>query len=131
MKKLRATAHGGFTLIEVLVALAIISVALLASLRVAGIGSSSADALRAGLLAGWVAENILAEQRARGIWLPSGTQSGQIRQGGIDFTWSEDVAATPNADFQRVDVRVFAARDETHVLAHLVGFAPRAQDGVK
>lgn len=112
----------GFTLIEVLVALAIISIALLASLRVAGGATSSVGELRARLLAGWVAENLLAEQRARGVWLPLGTQAGTQRQGGIEFGWREEVVATPNSLFRRVDVRVFAPHEESHALAHLVGF---------
>lgn len=117
-----ANRHAGFTLIEVLVALAIISIALLASLRVAGAGTNSVGELRARLLAGWVAENILAEQRARGTWLPLGMQHGTEHQGGIEFTWREEVIVTPNSLFRRVDVRVFAASEEMHALAHLVGF---------
>lgn len=112
----------GFTLIEVLVALAIVSIALLASLRVAGGSTNSVGELRARLLAGWVAENILEEQRARGAWLPLGMQHGTEQQGGIAFAWREDVIATPNNSFRRVDVRVFAVPEETHALAHLVGF---------
>lgn len=114
--------HSGFTLVEVLVALSIISIALLASLRVAGGGTNSVGELRARLLAGWVAENILAEQRARGVWLPLGMQRGVESQGGIEFAWREEVTATPNPLFRRVDVRVFATSEETHALAHLVGF---------
>lgn len=121
----------GFTLIEVLVALAIISIALLASLRVTGAGINSVGELRGRLLAGWVAENVLAEQRARAAWLPLGMQRGAVRQGGIEFGWREDVVATPNPNFHRVDVRVFAAHDETRVLAHLVGFAVNAPAAVK
>jgi general secretion pathway protein I len=112
----------GFTLVEVLVALAIISIALLAALRVAGGGTNSAGELRARLLAGWVAENILAEQRARAQWPSAGIQRGTQRQGGIDFAWREEVIATPNAAFRRVDIRVFAAPEEAHSLAHLTGF---------
>lgn len=113
----------GFTLVEVLVALAIISIALIASLRVAGEGTSGAGELRARLLAGWVAENVLAEQRARSVWLPLGMQHGTERQGGIEFVWREEVIVTPNALFRRADIRVYAASEEAHVLAHLVGFA--------
>lgn len=112
----------GFTLVEVLVALAIVSIALLASLRVAGAATNSASELRARLFASWVAESLLAEQRARGIWLPVGLRRGSERQGGMDFVWREDVVATPNAAFRRVDVRVFAIADESYALAHLVGF---------
>ncbi|HEV8645560.1 MAG TPA: type II secretion system minor pseudopilin GspI [Burkholderiales bacterium] len=114
--------RGGFTLVEVLVALAIISIALLAALRVAGGGTSSVGELRARLLAGWVAENLLAEQRARGEWPSLGIQRGTQRQGGIEFAWREEAIATPNVTFRRVDIRVFAAPEEAHALAHLTGF---------
>ncbi len=69
----------GFTLVEVLVALAIVSIALLAALRAAGQGTNAAGELRLRLLAGWVAENRLAEHRARGDWLPLGIQRGTGR----------------------------------------------------
>jgi general secretion pathway protein I len=114
--------RGGFTLVEVLVALAIISIALLAALRVAGAGTTSVGDLRARLLAGWVAENVLAEQRARGDWPPPGVQRGTQPQGGIEFVWREEVITTPNVMFRRVDIRVFMAPEEAHALAHLTGF---------
>jgi general secretion pathway protein I len=117
-----ASLRGGFTLIEVLVALAIVSIALLAALRAAGQGTSNVDALRARLLAGWVAENVLAEQRARGDWPSQGLLRGTQRQGGIEFTWREEVLATPNARFRRVDIRVFEAPGEARQLSHLTGF---------
>lgn len=130
MQKLRQGRRNAFTLVEVLVALAIISIALLAALRVAGGGTSSVGELRARLLAGWVAENILAEQRARGEWPAAGILKGSQRQGGLEFSWREEVIATPNAAFRRVDIRVFAAPGEAHALAHLTGFVVRpAGDG--
>jgi general secretion pathway protein I len=118
----RRGGRGGFTLVEVLVALAIISIALLAALRVAGGGTNSAGELRARLLAGWVAENLLAEQRARGQWPSPGMQRGTQLQGGIEFSWREEVIATPNSAFRRVDIHVFKAPEEAHSLAHLTGF---------
>jgi general secretion pathway protein I len=122
MAKRCSAKRSGFTLVEVLVALAIISIALLAALRVAGSSTSGVSELRARLFAGWVAENLLAEQRARGIWLPLGIQRGTERQGGMEFTWREEVIATPNSAFRRVDVHVFAESEEEHALAHLAGF---------
>lgn len=118
----RSSRRAGFTLIEVLVALAIVSIALLAALRAAGQGTTNVDALRARLLAGWVAENVLAEQRARGDWPPLGIQRGTEREGGIEFVWREEVIATPNLRFRRVDIRVFAASEQAHQLTHLTGF---------
>ena len=112
----------GFTLVEVLVALAIIAIALLAALRAAGQSAAVTGELRARLLAGWVAENLLAEHRARGEWLPLGIQRGSEREGGVDFAWREEVVATPNAAFRRIDVFVSAAAEESGTLAHLTGF---------
>jgi general secretion pathway protein I len=109
-------------LVEVLVALAIIAVALMAALRVASQGTTNASELRARLFAGWIAENRLAEHRARGDWLPTGRQTGTQRQGGIDFAWREEVISTPNPAFRRVDVFVYGPDDSTRSLAHLIGF---------
>lgn len=116
----------GFTLVEVLVALAIVAVALLAALRTAGMGTNSVGELRSRLLAGWVAENLLAEQRVRREWPALGIQRGKSSQGGSEFAWREEVIATPNQAFRRVDVFVFAPADETHTLAHLSGFIVQA-----
>src|SRR5262249_24614615 len=111
----------GFTLIEVLIALAIIAVALLASLRVAGQGAFATGDLRARLLARWIAENRLAEHHARADWLAVRVNEGAAREGGIDFGWREEVTATPSLAFRRVDVSVYAA-GETHALVRLTGF---------
>jgi general secretion pathway protein I len=118
----RCARCAGFTLVEVLVALIIISVALMSALRAAGQGTNNVSELRSRLLAGWVAENLLAEHRARGDWLPLGMLRGAGQEGGVDFTWSEEVIATPNPSFRRVDVKVFANGDETHTMAQVAGF---------
>jgi general secretion pathway protein I len=119
----------GFTLVEVLVALAIVAIALMSALRAAGQGTNNVGELRSRLLAGWVAENLMAEHRARADWLPLGIQRGTAREGGLDFTWREDVIATPNTAFRRVDVHVFATAEELHSLAHLTGFIVNAPPG--
>lgn len=112
----------GFTLVEVLVAMAIVSIALLAALRVAALGTNQVGELHARLLAGWVATDRLAEHRARTDWLPVGVHSGTQQQGNLAFGWREEVSATPNPAFRRVDVFVYAPADQEHVLAHAAGF---------
>lgn len=112
----------GFTLIEVLVALAIVAVALMAALRSAGQGAGNVAELRSRLLAGWVAQNLLAEQRARREWSEVGTYRGKGRQGNIDFIWRKEITETRNPAFRRVDISVFAPSGESHALAGLTGF---------
>lgn len=112
----------GFTLFEVLVALAIIAIALLAAVRAAGQGTNNVSDMRARLLAGWVAQNVISEQRARGEWPPTGIQNGTMRQGGMDFSWREEIISTPNRAFRRIDISVFQEPDESRSLARMTGF---------
>jgi general secretion pathway protein I len=112
----------GFTLVEVLVAMTIVAVSLLAALRVATQGTNHVGELQARLFAGWVAADRLAEHHARGDWLPVGVLTGTQRQGQLAFGWREEVSATPNAAFRRVDIFVFTPARQTHFLAHAVGF---------
>ena len=125
----RARACRGFTLVEVLVALAIVSIALLAALRAAGQGTAAVGELRSRLLAGWVAENRLAEHRARGDWLALGIARGTQSQGGVEFAWREEVIATPNPAFRRVDVFVSSPAEESRSLARLTGFVVQPPPG--
>jgi general secretion pathway protein I len=94
----------------------------MAALRAAGQGTNAAGELRSRVLAGWVAENRLAEHRARGDWLPLGIARGTQAQGGAEFAWREEVIATPNLAFRRVDVFVSAPAEESRPLARLTGF---------
>lgn len=126
MASSRSSKRAGFTLVEVLVALAIIAIALIAALRAAGQGTNNAGELRARLFAGWVAENLLAEHRARRDWLPLGTQRGMGSEAGLQFGWREEITATPSPVFRRVDVFVFVPSAESHSLAHLTGFVTQA-----
>jgi general secretion pathway protein I len=127
----RARPRRGFTLVEVLVALAIVSIALMAALRAAGQGTAAVGELRARLLAGWVAENRLAEHRARGDWVALGIGRGTQQQGGVEFVWREEVIATPNSAFRRIDVFVSAPAEESRALARLTGFVVRPPPGSK
>ena len=112
----------GFTLVEVLVAMTIVAVSLLAALRVATQGTTHVGELQARLFAGWVAADRLAEHHARGDWLPVGELTGVQHQGSLDLGWREAVSTTPNAAFRRVDIYVFAPTQPAHFLAHSVGF---------
>ena len=129
MMRSKRTRRGGFTLVEVMIALAVVAIALLAAFRAVSQGTSSSAELRARMLAGWVAENLLAEQRARGDWLPVGIQRGNVLQAGAAFTWREEIIATPNPAFRRVDVYVYSQAEQTRPLARLTGFSVLPRTG--
>lgn len=111
----------GFTLIEVLVALTIVSVALMASLRAAGTLATGSVELRARTMAQWSAENRLAQMRIQAEWPAIGRRVFDCSQGRVALNCSEDVFPTPNAAFRRVEVSVSAEGGDRR-LVRLVGF---------
>lgn len=114
--------RGGFTLIEMLVALAILAIALAAVQRAVSGSLDNAYELKQRLLAGWVADNRLAELRALRVLPPVGETSGEETQAGIVFYWQSQVSGTPNPFVERVDIRVMASPEADHALAILVGY---------
>lgn len=116
----------GFTLIEVLVALAILAVALAAGSRASALMAGGSSALRERLLAGWVAQNRLAELHARRAWPGVGSREGEAEQGGLQLAWRETVSNTPNPAFRRVEISVGKPGDP-HRLAQLTGYVARAE----
>lgn len=109
----------GFTLVEILVALAIVAVALAAGVRASGSLTLLAQRQQDQILAQLCAENDLAAIRL-GSTLPGvGTSSQVCEQAQVPLTVVRDVLPTPNPNFRRVDVRVRPGRpgeSETNLL---------------
>ncbi len=98
----------GMTLIEVLVALAIVAITLAAGFRAAGGLTVNAQRLTDLTTAQWCAENQLTSLKLGvGNGLPSvGESDFQCRQLGRDLPGQLQVKSTPNPNFRKVDVLV-------------------------
>jgi general secretion pathway protein I len=118
---MRSTARG-FTLIEVLIALVVVSLVLAASMRAGGTMIVTQDTLRRATLAGWSAENTLAEVRLPRTFPPIGLNEAPCPQIDIAMTCVVEVRTTPNPAMRRIDVRVFDGNDRMRQLAHRVAF---------
>jgi general secretion pathway protein I len=112
----------GFTLIEVLVALSIIAVSLMAASRVALNVLNTSQDLKLKLSADWVAQNRLETHRIYDEWLPAGVLKGKEMQAGVMLDWVEEITDTPNPAFKKVVVNVYAPDHPDHSLRRLVGF---------
>ena len=112
----------GFTLVEVLVALAVLAIALIAVLRTMGQAVDTTIALREHNVALWVAQNRLAEHRIRRDWPAPDTTDGEAEVGGEKWFWREQVSTTPESRIRRIEITVRRVIDSTNTQAKLVGF---------
>ena len=112
----------GFTLIEILVALAILAVALAATTRAASLATDGTLETRQRLLATWAAENRVAELRARRIFPATAVSRLTTDQGGLALVIDETVTETPNPTIRRVDLAIADARDPNRVLTRLTAY---------
>lgn len=117
MKRQRA-----FTLVEILVAVAILAVALAATTRAASLATDGALETRQRLLATWAAQNRVAEIRARRLFPGPASTRFATEQGGMALVVDETVTQTPNPSIRRVDLAVSEARDGGRVLGRLTAY---------
>ncbi len=107
MKSPRACAQtSGFTLLEVLVALAVTAIALAAGLRAAGVLSDNAERLRDVIAAQWCADNQLTELRLRRTFPGVGDSDFACEQLGRSYLGKLVTRPTLNPSFRRVDANV-------------------------
>ncbi len=109
---------GGFTLIEVVVALAILGIVVVTIVKNTTDGIVSTGAVRDRVLAGIVAENRMIEETLAEPPPPIGTTEGVEVLANRSWTWSRRLAATPDPGLLRLEIDVRDA-DAKEVLASL------------
>ncbi|UIN54155.1 type II secretion system minor pseudopilin GspI [Pseudomonas kribbensis] len=119
--------EAGFTLIEVLVALAIIAVAMSAAVRVAGLMTQSSGVLRDRSIAMIAAQSRMAELRLEGR-LPMGVKAMECDQGRLLLRCEQVIGTAENGRLLKVGVQVFDRSKETPPLARLETLLNRPQD---
>jgi general secretion pathway protein I len=111
----------GFTLVEVLVALGIVAIALVAGLQATAALTRNAQRQGDVLLAHLCAENELGRLRLARQMPPVGDSEIACAQAGQAFRVRLAVAPTPNPSFRRVDAQVFTGESPILRLSTIIG----------
>jgi general secretion pathway protein I len=120
---MNATRQAGFTLIEVLAALIIVGLGMLAVIQAVSQTVNNANYLREKTIAHWVAMNKLTEVRLNPLAPPGGDTNGDVEMAGITWHWRMTINATDVPTMQRIDIQVApkAAGDKASI-ASISGF---------
>jgi len=114
----------GFTLLEVLIALAVLALAMGAVIKATSDYTSNQSYLRDRTLAMWVARNVLVEYQVKGEWLSVGERKGTRDMGNQEWRWLARISQTEEAELRRLDVEVYPvdSDDDENPVSVLSGF---------
>ncbi len=110
-----------FTLVEVLVALAIAALALSAVAAAVSQMVDAASSMRERTFAAWIAQNRITELRLANVLPEVNETSGDIEYAGREWTWVAAISETGVENLMRVDVSI-SAIDSDAVIRTVSGF---------
>lgn len=103
----------GFTLLEVMVALAIVALSLTAVTASMSQMIMAAHTMRDRTYASWIAQNQITELRLADAIPNVGASNGEVQFANTDWTWRAVVTETGVEDLYKIDVSVsFAGSDD-------------------
>jgi general secretion pathway protein I len=120
---MRAKHSGGFTLIEVMVALVVASLALVAVMASISQMIDAGTAMRDRTYASWIAQNKITEIRLSNVEPEVSESNGEVEFAGLDWGWTATISETGVEFLYRIDVAVSFAgsRDVIRTVTGFVG----------
>ncbi len=120
-----------FTLIEVLIALAILAIALVAVIKVTGQGANTAIHVKKKVSAHYAAMNVLAKLQVGLIAMnKDAAQTGEAKMLGLSWKYKASVAQGGSDGYQRVLIKVMPL-DRSETVETLTGFVLIKKDAAK
>ena len=116
----------GFTLIEVMLAMAVFAIAGVALLGVADNNYRHISHIEEQMFANWVASNQLVEASLDKTWPPKNNRKGKVEMAGRTWYWQQKVSKTANKELRAVNMQVRLNEDDELVSASLMTYL--AQD---
>ncbi len=116
----RGRGAAGFTLVEVLVALAVFAVGMTALIVAGTQRAQDLSYLRDRTLASWIAADQIDELRLEHHWR-TGSRDGEVEMAGQTWIWEAEIAGTPNDSVHRVEMAV-SRESGAEPVARLTGF---------
>ncbi len=111
----------GFTLMEVMIALLVITLGIGAVINTTSESGWKSAQLKQKTIASWVAQNQIALYRAKRTWNNASTRSGQVEMANAVWIYQMKISATADPALRQIDVDVLL-KGEDGVKASVTGF---------
>jgi general secretion pathway protein I len=122
IEKLPARFNKGFTLIEVMLAMAIFAIAGIALLSAADNNFRNLSHLENKILANWIASNQLVEISLDQSWPPKNNKKGMVEMASREWFWAQKVLKTGDKNMRAVMIEVRLLEDDKLALASVMTY---------
>jgi general secretion pathway protein I len=126
INKVNSMKLAGFTLIEVMLAMAVFAIAGVALLGVADNNYRHISHLEEQMFANWIASNQLVEVSLDKTWPPKNNRKGKVEMAGRTWYWQQKVSKTTNKELRSLVMEVRLNEGDELVSASLMTYL--AQD---
>ncbi len=113
-----------FTLLEVMIALMVITIGLGAAIQTTASSTWRATTFKQKTIGNWVAQNQLALYRAKRIWGSTTSKQGTVEMANVEWRYEMTITKTPNTSIRSVEVEVYL-EGQDELIARLTGYASR------
>jgi len=129
IKRFRITKSNsfGFTLIEVMLAMAVFSIAGIALLGASSNNARNMGHLENKMFANWVASNQLVEASLVDTWPPKNNAKGEVELAGRAWFWQQKVMKTTNEDMRAIVMEVRLKQDDELAITSLTTYVSKIE----
>lgn len=115
----------GFTLIEVMLAMAIFAIAGVSLLSAATNNFNHLSQLEQKILANWVASNQLVTISLEDKWPPQSNKKGKVEMSGHEWFWQQKVIKTTDANMRAVVIEIRVNEKDELALTSLMTYVSK------
>jgi general secretion pathway protein I len=117
----------GFTLIEVMLAMAIFSIAGIALLSAADNNFKNLSYLENKVIANWIASNQLVEATLDQTWPPKNNKKGSIKMAEREWFWWQKVIKTTDKNMRAIVIEIRSKEDAKLALTSVMTYVSKSQ----
>ncbi len=117
----------GFTLIEVMLAMAVFAIAGTALLGSAETNLSTLSKLEQNIIASWVVSNQLVEASLDQSWPPKNNKQGKVEMAGKEWYWQQEVIKTTDKNMRAIVMKVRINEKDESAAVQMVTYVSKSK----